>query len=510
VIGKVSRGWRVYGLIAYLFGPGRHNEHTDPHVVASWDGCPDLHQPPEHAPGVFEVGGLADLLTAPAVAAGVPQREPPRDSGGTRPAGPVWHCSLRAAPEDRELSDDEWAEVVADVLHRTGIAPRDDPGACRWVAVRHAPDHVHIAAVLVRQDTLTRTHPHRDYLRVGEACQAAEARYGLRRTTRRGDRTAPRAPTRAEREKAARHRQPDTPRDRLRRYAQTAAARAASVEEFLDLVARVTVRTRVRRDTAGRVTGYALAELGDRDRHGQQVWFSGRALAPDLTVPALAARWAAAWPPEPTGPATAPSTGQTAGQDAALVAAAQAAEHARPRVTAGEGTGVAAATGDLLAVLADMTRYHDPTGPVLAEVAERFERAARPGRDPQRWSAAAAELRAAAWRLARTSSTLRHRAATGPALAALLVALAGLVAEIMAWREHRGQATAATDARHATKALTNHATQLDATSGPGGRLAATLGNPARGLRHGPRRSGGQPSRLHHSGPVPPHPGGRAR
>ena len=26
---------------------------------------------------------------------------------------------------------------------RTGLAPRDDDGGCRWVAVRHADDHVH-------------------------------------------------------------------------------------------------------------------------------------------------------------------------------------------------------------------------------------------------------------------------------------------------------------------------------------------------------------------------------
>jgi hypothetical protein len=36
VIGKISdpRGERVAGLIYYLSGPGRREEHTDPHLIA--------------------------------------------------------------------------------------------------------------------------------------------------------------------------------------------------------------------------------------------------------------------------------------------------------------------------------------------------------------------------------------------------------------------------------------------------------------------------------------------
>ena len=34
LIGKVLRGTRVAGLIRYLYGPGRHGEHTDPRLIA--------------------------------------------------------------------------------------------------------------------------------------------------------------------------------------------------------------------------------------------------------------------------------------------------------------------------------------------------------------------------------------------------------------------------------------------------------------------------------------------
>jgi hypothetical protein len=65
---------------------------------------------------------------------------------------PVWHCSVRAAPGDRALSDDEWADVAAGIMDRTGLAPEDGYCAVRWAAVRHAPDHIHIVAMRARQD----------------------------------------------------------------------------------------------------------------------------------------------------------------------------------------------------------------------------------------------------------------------------------------------------------------------------------------------------------------------
>jgi uncharacterized protein (DUF1778 family) len=58
---------------------------------------------------------------------------------------------LRLADGDRRSSDAEWSQAARDVVDRTGFAPADDPGACRWVAVRHADDHIHIVVVLARQ-----------------------------------------------------------------------------------------------------------------------------------------------------------------------------------------------------------------------------------------------------------------------------------------------------------------------------------------------------------------------
>ena len=163
-------------------------------------------------------------------------------------AKPVWHCSVRAAPGDRMLSDDEWAQLACDIMHRTGLAPYgQDDDAVRWVAVRHAADHIHLVAMLARQDG-TRPRLWNDYYQVGEACRAAEQRFGLRQTAPR-DRTAARRPTRAESEKARRHGFQEAPRVALRRAVSTAAAGAASEQEFFARLDRAGVLVRKRFST---------------------------------------------------------------------------------------------------------------------------------------------------------------------------------------------------------------------------------------------------------------------
>ncbi|MFH9201776.1 hypothetical protein ACH4KO_37700 [Streptomyces anulatus] len=44
---KGEQGADTAGLLAYLFGPGDRDEHTDPHIVAAWDPtCPAPPAPP--------------------------------------------------------------------------------------------------------------------------------------------------------------------------------------------------------------------------------------------------------------------------------------------------------------------------------------------------------------------------------------------------------------------------------------------------------------------------------
>jgi hypothetical protein len=42
MVPKIRRGSRTHGVLVYLFGPGKRDEHTDAHLVGSWDGfAPD-------------------------------------------------------------------------------------------------------------------------------------------------------------------------------------------------------------------------------------------------------------------------------------------------------------------------------------------------------------------------------------------------------------------------------------------------------------------------------------
>jgi hypothetical protein len=50
----------------------------------------------------------------------------------------------------RPLSGQEWGEAAAAVMDWIGFARHDDESVVRWAAVRHAPDHIHLMAMLVR------------------------------------------------------------------------------------------------------------------------------------------------------------------------------------------------------------------------------------------------------------------------------------------------------------------------------------------------------------------------
>ena len=92
VIGKVQRGADCGGLVAYLFGPGRHNEHTDQHVVAHWTGLPGE---------VVAVGADGQPDLAPLVA---DLKADLRAAGLLGAEGSVWHCSVAIPATDGTLA----------------------------------------------------------------------------------------------------------------------------------------------------------------------------------------------------------------------------------------------------------------------------------------------------------------------------------------------------------------------------------------------------------------------
>jgi hypothetical protein len=352
---------------------------------------------------------------------------------------PVWHTVMRAAPRDKALSDDEWAQVACDVMNRTGLSPyghEDD--AVRWIAVRHGDDHIHIVAMLARQDR-QRVRLDFERLKVRKACLAAEERYGLESTAP-GDRTAARRPSRAETEKAGRRGLDEAPRVTLRRQVTTAAGGAASESEFFARLeaAGVKVRKRFSAKNPGQVTGYAVALPGDTGKDGGPVWFGGGKLAADLTLPKLSRRW--------TGPGTAAGDPFTAAErDAMWEHAARAADQATAQIRSLAGTDPAAAADAAWAASDTLHAAAAALGSrILRQAADAYDRAARsPWARIPAPTPAGNSLRRAARLISAFAYLTQDRSLTPIVLITRLVALAETVADLRQGQQRAAQAAGA-------------------------------------------------------------------
>ncbi|WP_030414402.1 relaxase/mobilization nuclease domain-containing protein [Streptomyces sp. NRRL S-1448] len=359
MVPDVSRGSRTIGLLHYLYRTSDIEAHVDPHLVAAYD--PHLPDPGRHPNATFrELAADLDLWV--------------NALGDNAPKKHVWHCPVRTAPGDRILSDEEWATVALRVLAATGIAPDGDDQACRWIAVRHAPDHIHIVATLVRADR-TRPRHHKDGTRAQAECRKIEKEFGLRRL-KDGDGTAAKRPTSAERRKAERIGQEATARELLREHVHRALAGAVDEVEFFERLAAEGVRVKKRVAPSDDVLGYSVAMVGDRNKAGEPVWFSGSKLAPDLSLPRIRKRFAAiTGMPEP--PAALERSGASAPARARHFAA-EATNSALTSMTSGDD-GTAAAqligVGEVIDALAQTSL--GPTRAELREAAQHFERATR-------------------------------------------------------------------------------------------------------------------------------------
>jgi len=215
-----------------------------------------------------------------------------KQAGDQAPEGHVWHCSLRAAPEDRTLTDAEWATIARRVLHAPGIAPDGDPDGCRWIAVRHADDHIHIVATKMRGD-LRPPRNWNDYHRAMTELTRVETDFGLHQVNRDRDTwPAAKRPTRAETEKAARDRRDRAAREQLRLTVRTALSHAHNVEEFLNLLADAGLQVETRTLPSGDLQGYKVALPDDTNSDFEPIWYSGSSLATDLSLPQIQQRLA--------------------------------------------------------------------------------------------------------------------------------------------------------------------------------------------------------------------------
>ncbi|MGW3041231.1 relaxase/mobilization nuclease domain-containing protein [Kitasatospora sp. NPDC001159] len=445
MIPKIRTGTdRSFPLIDYLFGPGKHEEHTDQHLVASWNGfAPDPGPNPER----HQVAKLANQLDQPVKAL-----------GKQAPATRIWHCSVRTAPGDRHLDDAEWAAIARRIVHATGIAPDGDTAACRWVAVRHAPDHIHIAATLVRQDGRLAGLSY-DKRKAQAEARLIEKEYGLRQLTP-GDGTAAKTPTSQEHFKAERTGRIEPPRNTLHQAVRQALAGAATEQEFFTRLRDEGLRVKLRHAPSGDVLGYSVALPGDRNRDSEPIWFAGNTLAPDLSLPRIRRRLEA-------GPAT-----DTPQPSATSTRADRSAPAYRRREAAGTAERAAAlldhdddqaaaqlvGAGEILDAIAQTSPA--ATRAELREAARSFERATRSHVRAE--NADVRALRSAARGIVHAGSAL-GRGEDGGATALVLSTLVLVALAAARWHSARGHAQQAAASRQAAEHLRAAYQQAGAT-----------------------------------------------
>ncbi len=303
MIPNIVTGGDTGGLMRYLVGPGRANEHENPHVIAGsrdivrkwgdWETI-SVSQASEiatrldaymHETGTFPTGKARRFNPATGAV----------EWNGEIEANHVWHCSLSLSPEEAALGDEVWGRIASDFMSEMGFSGTDGKAPCRWVAIHHGSaknggDHIHIAATIVREDG-TKWSPWYDQRRAQKACNVLEHRYGLLVVESREHARGSRCDSAAAQNAAKRAGTSRTDRAVLEERLRAAATAAASEADFVRRARRLGVRLHPR-FASGRidiVVGYSAAL---RTENGQQTrWWGGGRIARDLTLTQLRTRW---------------------------------------------------------------------------------------------------------------------------------------------------------------------------------------------------------------------------
>lgn len=151
---KRTRGVSAAKALAYDYGPGRRQEHHNPRRLAG------------------TVAGRDWRARSRAMQAKL--REDGDTAAGKR--GRVIRLAVSAAPQDRVMSDREWAGIADRVV---GEFTGGKAEGYAWEAVRHDPRHIHITLLQRGHDGRLLSESH-DYRRFGKISAGIERDYRLR------------------------------------------------------------------------------------------------------------------------------------------------------------------------------------------------------------------------------------------------------------------------------------------------------------------------------------------
>lgn len=442
MIPKVTYGSRVRGLLEYLWGPGKAEEHVNPHLVAGYDDVALLSPDRHERDGGWSLEELAARLDAPQIAAG---------ERGVKQY--VWQCSLSLPAQEGQLDDATWGRIAGRFVQEMGFTGDAKRAGCRWIAVRHGlsakgNDHVHLVVTLATEDGAP-VWLRQDKRRSQQVADLIEDEFGLGKWTP-GRAGATRRPelNRPEVDRARRSGQaPD--RELLRRQVRAALAGAGSEAEWVARMkgAGLLVAARTAAKDPEQVVGYAVALRPSGS--GKPTWYAGRSLDGDLSLTRIRQRWPDA--ERPTAGQWAdviPTESRLRGEDRMAVwrSSAAALEAISGRLGSlppgsPQWPAVARASAELLARVAAVS---EPSGQgPVTRAADGLARAAAPPRSAH--TATAATVAAELGRVADALLMAGHARDGGEAavLLAVVVQAARLVVALAELRAAQQQAHAA-------------------------------------------------------------------
>ncbi len=323
MIPNITRGGKTHGVLAYLLGPGRAEEHTNPIVVGGsiLGAIDNLEVGDRLEPR--DVTWLTEWLDAPmrAYEKNVMRKlneQGELDKAGKRQAAHVWHCSLSLHPSELDRNPQEWQQVADRYLELMTFGADATHGAGRTIAVNHGVSedgrgHIHIVANVVTDDG-RQWNEHDDFRRSQRACSVLAHEFDLRlvdgQEQGRGQRGYKKGELESDRRRGGdvgdlvritdsqsrvspRTARPQNgTRRRLEQIVSSCATAASDEREFVALLREfhgVVAFPRYATGGAG-VTGYKIGFRTNGD--GQKlVTYAGGKLGRDLTLPALRAGW---------------------------------------------------------------------------------------------------------------------------------------------------------------------------------------------------------------------------
>ena len=302
---NVVKGGDMGGLVRYLVGAGRANEHESPHVVSgtsfvvAWHGSEVLDRE--------SADQISAYLDEPRRVYGVEMKAQVKEldpaTGRMSVAGwkkqDVWHCSLSVAAEEGPLGDEQWDAIARDFMDEMGFTEAGGKAPARWVAIHHGAstsgnDHIHIAASMVREDGTKWEGRHRDFVTAQKVARTLERKYGLVEVTGRAFGTSELGVKPAERAAAERVGSALTAPQDLALRVRAAAVASTSEAEWIRRVREsgAVIKPFFAQGTTDVVAGYSVA-CKPGEYTPKWVFYGGGRLGKDLSLPRLREAWEA-------------------------------------------------------------------------------------------------------------------------------------------------------------------------------------------------------------------------